>query len=132
MGYLIKKSGRRLRSKQNGKSSQRRLKTMKGGINIKIKNSTVKPNADKKLTVDDKITVANLKEQIARQFDLSPVTIMLVVQRASQLGIKAVRELRGLNDTDTLIQSGIIEGSELEIIPQQSANTKDIHRAIWS
>ena len=132
MGYLIKKSGRRLRSKQNGKSSQRRLKTMKGGINIKIKNSTVKPNADKKLTVDDKITVANLKEQIARQFDLSPVTIMLVVQRASQLGIKAVRELRGLNDTDTLIQSGIIEGSELEIIPQQSANTKDIQRAVWS
>jgi len=107
---------------------------MKGGFEITIR-SIIKPNKYKKLEVNGDMTIAALKTQIAKDLNLPSVRIMLVIPQSSQLGSISERQLRELSDENTLTSSGVIEGSELEIIPRiqgTAVGQKDISRAVWS
>jgi len=130
MKYSIKKSRRRLRSRRN----RNEPRMMKGGFEITIR-SIIKPNKYKKLEVNGDMTIAALKTQIAKDLNLPSVRIMLVIPQSSQLGSISERQLRELSDENTLTSSGVIEGSELEIIPRiqgTAVGQKDISRAVWS
>jgi hypothetical protein len=130
MKYSIKKSRRRLRSRRN----RNEPRMMKGGFEITIR-SIIKPNKYKKLEVNGDMTIAALKTQIAKDLNLPSVRIMLVIPQSSQLGSISERQLRELSDENTLTSSGVIEGSELEIIPRiqgTAVGPKDISRAVWS
>jgi len=138
MRSTTKKGGRRLRSaRRNRNPTQRRVRrgrTIKGGFKIIIKSTILKAGKRKDLEVDGGMTVAALKTLIAENLKSPTVRVMLVVPQA-QPGRAATRELRELQDDDTLAQSGVTEGSELEVIPRtqgSSVGSKDIGRAIWS
>jgi len=137
MRSTTKKGGRRLRSaRRNRNPTQRRVRrgrTIKGGFKIIIKSTILKAGKRKDLEVDGGMTVADLKTLIAENLK-SSVRVMLVVPQA-QPGRAATKEYRELQDDYTLAQSGVTEGSELEVIPRtqgSSVGSKDIGRAIWS
>ncbi len=130
MKYSIKKSRQKLRSRR----SRKQTRIMKGGFKIRIK-TIIKPKKYKELEVDGTMTIAALKTQIAKDLNLPSVRIMLVIPQSSQLGSISERQLRELSDENTLTSSGVIEGSELEIIPRiqgTAVGPKDISRAVWS
>jgi hypothetical protein len=127
---LKKKNGGKLRSRR----SRKQTRIMKGGFKIRIK-TIIKPKKYKELEVNGDMTIAALKTQIAKDLSLPSVRIMLVIPQSSQLGSIAGKELRELSDENTLTSSGVIEGSELEIIPRMlgtAVGEKDISRAVWS